>query len=98
LLAENLCPHEFPALHIQQAAFAVVEMAALLTVVTRTPITAIAVVIEMTAGSSMLLPMLTACSAAMLVPTLMRDAPPYDSLRERTLRIQQGDKRIERER
>jgi CIC family chloride channel protein len=73
----------------------VVGMAALLTAVTRTSITSIAVVIEMTAGSSMLPPMLTACFAAMLVSTPMRDAPPHDSMRERTLRIQQCDKRIE---
>ena len=33
----------------------------------------------------MLLPMLGACFMAMLVPTLMRDAPIYDSLRELTL-------------
>jgi len=30
--------------------------------------------------------MLVACFAAMLVPTLLRDAPIYDSLREHTLR------------
>jgi hypothetical protein len=34
----------------------------------------------------MLLPMLVACFAAMLVPTLPRDAPIYDSLHEHTLR------------
>ena len=35
---------------------------------------------------TMLLPMLVACFAAMLVATLLRNAPIYDSLRERTLR------------
>ena len=39
----------------------------------------------MTANVTMLLPMLGACFIAMLVPTLMRDPPIYDSLRERTL-------------
>jgi chloride channel protein, CIC family len=33
----------------------------------------------------MLLPMLGACFMAMLVPTLMHDAPIYDSLRKLTL-------------
>jgi chloride channel protein, CIC family len=33
----------------------------------------------------MLLPMLGACFMAMLVPTLLRDPPIYDSLRELTL-------------
>jgi CIC family chloride channel protein len=32
--------------------------------------------------------MLAACFAAMLLPTLLRDPPIYDSLRERTLRSQ----------
>ena len=39
----------------------------------------------MTANVTMLLPMLGACFMAMLVPTLLRDAPIYDSLRELTL-------------
>jgi CIC family chloride channel protein len=39
----------------------------------------------MTASFTLLLPMLGACFAAMLVPTLLRDAPIYDSLRERML-------------
>ena len=37
----------------------------------------------MTASVSLLLPMLMACFVAMLVPTLLRDPPIYDSLRER---------------
>ena len=32
-----------------------------------------------------LLPMLLACSMAMLVPTVLRNAPIYDSLRARTI-------------
>jgi chloride channel protein, CIC family len=39
----------------------------------------------MTANVTMLLPMLGACFAAMLVPTLLRNAPIYDSLRELTV-------------
>ena len=42
----------------------------------------------MTASFMMLLPMIAACFAAMLVPNLLRSAPIYDSLRERTLLLQ----------
>ena len=38
----------------------------------------------------MLLPMMGACFVAMLVPTLLRDAPIYDSLRELLLRRDRG--------
>jgi CIC family chloride channel protein len=60
-------------------------MAAFFTGVVRAPLTGIVLVTEMTANVTMLLPMLVACFAAMLVPTLLRDAPIYDSLREHTL-------------
>jgi hypothetical protein len=40
-------------------------------------------VIETTASFPMLLPMLAACFASMLVPTLLGDPPIYDSLRSR---------------
>src|SRR5260370_13753924 len=60
-------------------------MAAFFTGVVRAPLTGIVLVVEMTANVTMLLPMLGACFMAMLAPTLMRDPPIYDSLRERTL-------------
>jgi CIC family chloride channel protein len=44
----------------------------------------------MTAAFVLLLPMLAACFAAMLVATLLRDEPIYDSLRERTMRSATG--------
>jgi CIC family chloride channel protein len=80
-----LCQLVFPDLNIQPEGFAVVGMAAFLTGVVRAPLTGIVLVVEMTANVTMLLPMLGACFMAMLVPTLMRDAPIYESLRERTL-------------
>jgi chloride channel protein, CIC family len=41
----------------------------------------------------MLLPMLGACFAAMLLPTLLRNPPIYDSLRERiAVRIQRNER------
>ncbi len=36
----------------------------------------------------MLLPMLGACFVAMLLPSLLRNPPIHDSLRERTLRLE----------
>ena len=60
-------------------------MAAFFTGVVRAPLTGIVLVVEMTANVTMLLPMLGACFMAMLTPTLMRDLPIYNSLRERTL-------------
>ena len=61
-------------------------MAAFFTGVVRAPLTGVLLVTEMTANATMLLPMLVACFAAMLVPTLLRNAPIYESLREHTLR------------
>jgi CIC family chloride channel protein len=75
-----LCRLAFPDLDIQPQAFAVVGMAAFFTGVVRAPLTGIVLVVEMTASINMLLPMLGACFAAMLVPTLLRNAPIYESL------------------
>jgi CIC family chloride channel protein len=76
----------FPGLDIQPEGFAVVGMAAFFTGVVRAPLTGMVLVTEMTASVTMLLPMLAACFVAMLVPTLLRDVPIYDALREQTVR------------
>src|SRR5215467_10828083 len=81
-----VCRLAFPGLDIQAEGFAVVGMAAFFTGVVRAPLTGIVLVTEMTANVTMLLPILVACFAAILVPSLLRDAPIYDSLREHTLR------------
>jgi CIC family chloride channel protein len=75
-----------PGADIQPQAFAVVGMTAFFTAVVRAPLTGIVLVTEMTGGVTMLLPMLAACFAAMLAPTLIGDAPIYESLRDRLLR------------
>jgi chloride channel protein, CIC family len=80
-----LCRLAFPDLDLQPQGFAVVGMAAFFTGIVRAPLTGIVLVTEMTASVTLLLPMLGACFVAMLVPTLLRDPPIYDSLRERTL-------------
>jgi CIC family chloride channel protein len=79
----GLCTVLLPGFAIPVQAFAVVGMAAFFTGVVRAPLTGIVLVIEMTAAFTMLLPMLGACFAAMLVPTLLGDRPIYDALRER---------------
>jgi CIC family chloride channel protein len=76
----------FPGLGIPVQAFAVVGMAALFTGIVRAPLTGIVLIVEMTAAFALMLPMLGACFAAMVVPTLLRDMPIYEALREGTLK------------
>ncbi|MFZ3215411.1 MAG: H(+)/Cl(-) exchange transporter ClcA [Candidatus Acidiferrales bacterium] len=79
------CHSLFSGLHIQPEAFAVVGMAAFFAGVVRAPLTGIVLVTEMTGNVTMLLPMMGGCFAAMLVTTLLRNPPIYDSLSERTM-------------
>jgi chloride channel protein, CIC family len=80
------CQFLFSGLGIQPVAFAVVGMAAFFAGVVRAPLTGIVLVTEMTGNVTMLLPMLSACFAAMLFTTLLGNPPIYDSLRERAVR------------
>ena len=84
-LSGALARTAFPDLGIEPEAFAVVGMAAFFTGVVQAPLTGIMLVIEMTAAFTTLLPMLTACFAAMVAVNLLRTAPIYDSLRERVV-------------
>jgi chloride channel protein, CIC family len=56
-------------------------MAAFFTAVVRAPVTGIILVTEMTGCFTLLLPVLLACFAAMVVPTMLGVQPIYDSLR-----------------
>jgi CIC family chloride channel protein len=85
------CDHWLPNLTPGATALAVVGMAAFFTAVVRAPVTGIILVTEMTGSFTLLLPMLSACFAAMLVPTLLGEPPIYDSLREGTLRIHERE-------
>jgi CIC family chloride channel protein len=78
-----LCQSALPGFGIDPTAFAVVGMAAFFTGVVQAPVTGIVLVIEMTAGFTLLLPMLAAGGAAMLLPALLHSAPIYDALRAR---------------
>lgn len=86
LIYGRICQFIFPGLDLQPVGFAVVGIAAFFTGVVRAPLTGIILATEMTANVDLLLPMLGACFAAMLAPSLLRCAPIYDSLRELTLR------------
>ena len=71
-------------------------MAAFFTAVVQAPVTGIVLVIDMTAGFTVLLPMIAACFAAMLVPNMLHGIPIYDSLRERGRRLQQSKEAFRR--
>jgi CIC family chloride channel protein len=81
LLFGVACRVVLPDLATPPVAFAVVGMAAFFTGVVRAPVTGIVLIMELTAGFPMLLPMLGACFTAMLVPALLGNEPIYDSLR-----------------
>jgi chloride channel protein, CIC family len=85
LLFGTLCSRWFPSMAPHPTAFAVVGMAAFFTAVVRAPLTGIVLVTEMTASFTLLSPMLAACFAAMAVPTLLRNPPIYETLRQRAL-------------
>ncbi|KAA1009776.1 H(+)/Cl(-) exchange transporter ClcA [Paraburkholderia panacisoli] len=79
----KICIHWFPGVAADPTAFAVVAMAAFFTAVVRAPITGIILATEMTGNFTLLLPMLTSCFAAMIVPTMLHCPPIYDVLRNR---------------
>ncbi|MGV9803470.1 chloride channel protein [Mycobacterium sp. NPDC003449] len=62
---------------------ALVGMAAFFGATVRAPVTGIVIVIEMTATTSVAIPMLAATAAAVLAAELTRSPPIYDSLRAR---------------
>jgi chloride channel protein, CIC family len=80
LLFAVLCHAALPHFGAPPAALAVVGMAAFFTAVVRAPITGIVLVTELTAGFTQLIPMLWATFGAMIIPTVFRSAPIYDSL------------------
>jgi CIC family chloride channel protein len=81
LLFGDVCSDLFPTLAINPLAYAVTGTAAFFAAVVRAPLTGIILVVELTGSYTQLLPMLAACFTAMLVPTLLGNAPIYDSLK-----------------
>lgn len=84
ILVSRTCHRLDPNLSTPETAFALVGMGALFVAVVRAPATGLVLITELTGNVTLLLPMLAACFMAMLVPFLLKCAPIYDSLRERT--------------
>ena len=72
-----------PAAAPDPADFAVVGMAAFFAATVRAPITGAALIVEMTGVTHLFVPLLTAISGTLLVPTMVGDEPIYDALRRR---------------
>src|SRR5215471_14384808 len=96
LLYGNLCSQWAAELAPDPRALAVVGMAAFFTAVVRSPLTGIVLATELTGCFTLLLPMLTACFAAMLLSTLLREPPIYDSFLESTLRLREQVRAVPR--
>jgi CIC family chloride channel protein len=77
------CQMALPDIAPQPQAFAFVGMAAFFAGVVRAPLTGMVLAVEMTGSSVLLLPLLLACSGAMLVAAILRDTPIYEALRIR---------------
>jgi chloride channel protein, CIC family len=76
-----------PAHAVSGAAFAVVGMAAFFTGVVRAPFTGIVLIAEMTGVTNLMDSMLASVFGAMLVSSLVRGEPIYDTLRRRMLGV-----------
>ncbi|WP_419229973.1 ClC family H(+)/Cl(-) exchange transporter [Gordonia sp. CPCC 205515] len=72
-------------------AMALVGMSTLFAAIVRAPFTGLVLVIEMTAVTTVTIPMLTAGAMAVVVASLLRSPPIYDALRVRMLRLQSVD-------
>jgi CIC family chloride channel protein len=75
-----------PSLLPDATALAIVGMAGFFAATVRAPITGIALALELTAVSTLFVPMLATCAVAAAVPALLGNPPIYDALRQRSLR------------
>ncbi len=75
---------------------ALIGMAAFFTATVRAPVTGLILATEMTRTVNQLPPMLGACAIAMLVATMLRSEPIYDSLTARAVRNTRTNAREER--
>lgn len=84
-----------PTLALQPQNFAVVGMAALFAAIVRAPLTAIVLIVEMTGGYDLVLPLALACLCAFGVADGLKDLPIYEALLERDLLRGQDEPRLE---
>ena len=73
------------SLELSTPAFAIVGMSTLFPAVVRAPVTGIVLISEMSATTSLVIPMAVAAAAAVATATLLKGAPIYDTLRVRML-------------
>ncbi|KMO77324.1 ClC family H(+)/Cl(-) exchange transporter [Mycolicibacterium obuense] len=79
-IVDAIWPHDLSGLAIPMA---IVGMASFFSATVRAPVTGMVIVIEMTATTSVTVPMLAATAAAVIAAQLTGSAPIYDSLRDR---------------
>jgi CIC family chloride channel protein len=69
--------------HLSVLAFGIVGMSAMFTAVVRAPLTGIVLIMEMTATTTLFVPLALAAACAMIVTTLLSSEPVYAALRQR---------------
>jgi CIC family chloride channel protein len=85
LVAGGIAAQMTPSAAAPPLTFAVVGMAAYFTAIVRAPLTGIVLIVEMTGGYELMLPLLIACLAAYATADMMHDLPIYERLLEREL-------------
>jgi CIC family chloride channel protein len=95
LVVGDLAGRLSPSAATSPTSFAVVGMAAYFAAIVRAPLTGIVLIVEMTGGYDLMLPLLVACLAAYAAADLLGDLPIYERLLVREL--SRGDARAELE-
>ena len=72
-----------PGAALDPTAFAIVGMSTFFAAVVRAPVTGVILIMEMTATTSLVVPMAVAAAVATFTATLLKGAPIYDTLRAR---------------
>lgn len=88
----TLCTLWFPEYNLHMGTFALAGMGALLAASLRAPLTAIILVLEMTANYQLILPMLLTCLGATLLAQYLGGKPLYSQILARTLAKQEANK------
>ena len=79
----------FPSMIYEPGVFAVAGMTALFTATVGAPLTGIILVVEMTMNYALIVPLIITCFSATMVSYLLGGNPIYETLLERTLRLEQ---------
>lgn len=85
----------FPGAGISAVAFALVGMSAFFVGVVRTPLTGILLVVEMTAVTSQVLPMMISAAGVVFATTVLRSEPIYDTLRHQLIESRKKHEEID---